>query len=438
MRGSVQPITKSGYRLKWRRWRHFLHQWYGHKRHSNTLEGMSLEAQVKMVISFVPYCQAKFRLGARTLMYHLSAIRWHFGAQLADTAVFDHRAIKSLRTGLTLQDRALGIQSKNKLPTSLSMCQSIWEAAKAPECPRIQRMIAFAQCLSFLLMLRASEYTRPRDAPSNAAPSQKQRRIKGSDTDHSTASQPRRKKPKQSVINDHGIRAKAVEFTCSVDGLTRCVTAAQLQEAAHSTIPWTSVLSVRLLFPGCKRDINRRGTPFIFDTEDYAPPFDEFTHIPWLCFHWARSASFSSGEDLFFSYPSSQQPSGRYNLRPTDICHQLRRTAAAAGFSPEDCLRFSAHSNRYGGACTAFNSGASSELIMFMGKWKSLSTSLHYQAAAKGTMRAVSKLQQSTAFRSGFTATDVRELNTRPAGFNSQYRRKRLSPVARRVTASAR
>ena len=88
------------------------------------------------------------------------------------------------------------------------------------------------------------------------------------------------------------------------------------------------------------------------------------------------------------------------------------------------------------GACAARNAGASDSTIMFMGKWKSLSTFLDYQAAARGTMRTVSQLQQPPGFQTGFTSKDVRDLNTHPEGYNSQYGGPRKVPSASRRSTS--
>ena len=324
--------------------------------------------------------------------------------------------VRQLRTGLLLHERSLLCPSKNKLPTTVEMCRSIWLASRQPDATQLQRMNGYAQCLSFLLMLRASEYTT--SGPIDNAP-----------LDVPT--------PPRRDSNDHAIRAKGIEFTCRFPDKSHTVlTAAQLHQPHYRGIQYSSVVSVRLLFPGCKRDQQRRGTVYVFDREDYPDSCHEYLNIPWLCFHWTLSTSFASPNDLFFSYPSSSLSVTRRSLRATDICATLRTTAAAAGFDDESCLRFSAHSNRYGGACAARNAGASDSTIMFMGKWKALSTSLDYQAAARGTMRAVSQLHQTPNFQTGFTSKDVHDLNSRPADFNSQYRRTRLATVASRRSPS--
>ena len=59
-------------------------------------------------------------------------------------------------------------------------------------------------------------------------------------------------------------------------------------------------------------------------------------------------------------------------------------------------------------------------------------TSPYYQAAVRGTMRAVSQLHQTHGFQSGFTSKDVHDLNSRPSDFSSQYRRTKLATVAAR------
>ena len=415
IRGSIQPISRSSYRLKWRRWRSFVRRWHGCRDISPILDDVPLRERLEIVISWAAYLQRRYHLCASTILYHLSAVKWHFGQLFGDTTLFEHRTIKALRIGLVLQERSQLCPSKGKLPTTMEMCRSIWIASRTTSATLHQRMVGFAQCLSFLLMLRASEYTR-------TAPN--------SPSDNPPPSSPRR--PRRSPINDHAIRAKSVEFTCDLPGRSGAVlTAATLHHQQHQSIPWSSVRSVRLLFPGCKRDQQRRGTVYVFDSEDYPESSPEFVNIPWLCFHWTRTTSFSSPNDLFFSYPEPLLlPSPvllRRSLRPSDICVTLRDAAEAAGFDRVSCLRFSAHSNRYGGACAARNAGASDSTIMFMGKWKSLSTSLDYQAAARGTMHAVSRLHQTPDFQSGFTSTDVRALNTRPDDFNSQYRRPRAA-----------
>ena len=376
--------------------------------------------RLQIVVGWAADLQRRHNLGARSVIYHLSAAKWHFGVRFGDTTLFEHRTVKSLRTGLVLQERSQLCPAKGKLPTTMEMCRDIWLESRDPGCSIRQQMLGFAQCLSFLLMLRASEYTQSdshRTAPSSTHPP--------FPSGHPSLLPRSPSRSRSSTPNDHAIRSKGIEFTCRLpDSSVAVLTAAKLHRHPYLSLPWSAVLSVRLLFPGCKRDQTRRGTVYIFDCEDYHDPC-EHINIPWLCFHWTRTTSFASGDDLFFSYPSAAHLSGRYSLRPDDVCENLRRTAAAAGFEPADVLRFSAHSNRYGGACAARNAGASDSTIMFIGKWKSLSTSLDYQAAARGTMRAVSQLQQAPGFQTGFTSKDVRDLNTRPSDYNSQYSRPR-------------
>jgi len=423
IRGSIQPVSRSTYRLKWHRWRSFLRRWFGHRKVCPVLTDVPLRQQLEIVISWAAYIQKRFDLGASSVLYHLSAAKWHFGQRFGDTTIFEHRTIKSLRTGLVLQERSQLCRPKNKLPTTVEMCHSIWLASRQPTASLVNQMVGFAQCLSFLLMLRASEYCQ------TVPP------LPG--TILSPLPTPSSRRPRSTAPNDHSIRAKGIEFTCRLpDGSTTVLTATKLHQPTYRAVRWSWVHSVRLLFPGCKRDQQRRGTVYIFDCEDYPDSSPPFLNIPWLCFHWARTTSYASPNDLFFSYPLSPSTTDRYSLRPTDVCSTLRTTAAAAGFDALSCLRFSAHSNRYGGACAARNAGASDSTIMFMGKWKSLSTSLDYQAAARGTMRAVSQLQQSPGFQTGFTSKDVRDLNTRPEGYNSQYGRPRKVPsVSRRSTS---
>jgi hypothetical protein len=130
------------------------------------------------------------------------------------------------------------------------------------------------------------------------------------------------------------------------------------------------VILVKITITSAKNDVFRAGRTMFYSAEQDACGIA----VCRILFEWSKTACLSANDRLFsLPHPSSRKQ--RLNLSYDHMRKALKECARSHNLSPED---FSTHSLRIGGACALFASGSSPQMVMFMGRWRTLPSCLGY------------------------------------------------------------
>lgn len=391
--GCIQRQSNERYKLPIQRWKEFVDLFMedgvngGH-----CLEGVSEKERLRAVVGFLYHLGEDLGLAGSTSIQHLSAVKHHFRSQLASTDIFSHASVKAARISVMVSKRtkdALGEGRLGTIPVTVEMIEDIHRHLDAQEGEWSVRalMLLTAAVMAFQLMLRIGEYAVVQGAGRGGAP-------------------------------DHAIKAKNVFFRFS-DKDDKWVSASEISRSKDKQV-WrrSPVSGVKVVMAGQKNDKKGTGTVFVFDTEDFTE--GDLFNLPATLFKWVMATSQLAMEDNFFTYLPCGS-SSKYSLTSGDVQKELQDWGERRGLSVHERRSLRPHGYRYGGACAFRNADASTETIMHVGRWRSLSSALGYQVTGKGANKTAAKLYGSQAFRKGFSTRESIELTVRPEGYRSHY-----------------
>ena len=353
-------------------------------------------------MSFAAWARSSGVWSGNTVIQSLSAIRHIFLTSFRDSTVFSNPTISSLRKSLRLTDRFDDARSNkdNRLPFSLDMVNSAAQEGVSSTDPNVV-MLSTSIVTASILLLRIGEYA----------------------TTATTAQSP-----------DHRILSRNVAFFLT--GQSTPVSPSELR-AAYKHLPVSAIPtvdSVSLTLAGSKADIYHNGVTFSFEAADFDSSDQTNPISMWV--RWALMAHHEV-DDPFFSF---RLPDNTLTLlRDTAVTQEIRRVAAMHGIPMTQLHRFTPHSIRIGMASHLHNLGFSATSILQMGRWSPRSSAApKYQRLSAGIC---SRVAQATSERqSGHTAKHTIKTLIRPAGFNTQYQRRRsmqLEDSGERTAASS-
>ena len=363
--GSVAPSTQRKYHASWMHWRTFLDSATAlahdpaRPDSSYFLTDTSFEHSERLLMMFTHYLVRDLNLSAETVVGHLSGLGFHFRSAGCDTAPLTSKRALACRRALFKDPAAFRAHTRQALPATFSMVESIVRHFDRPALRK--RIIAVAAALAFCCLLRASEYCQTSNAPD---------------------------------ADTHILRASHVLFELRQshvhNGPPTFVPAHELP--AHAT--FADCVSIKIVFATAK-NISLRASKSLCFSAKTTPRLN----LAALLFNWARDARLSAN-DPFLSFPGNpRQP--RQRLQYARLNSIIRHTAKLFGLRPAG---FSSHSFRIGGATHLRALGQDDGTIMRMGRWKSLPACLGYQAASTHANDRVLGLLSSPG---NFTTRDV-------------------------------
>ena len=338
LQNSVAPTTRAQYKLTWTRWRLFLRAALPEPPAEEAPDEdflfeadttAEITAVAQYICMFTHHLATDYMLCAESCKNCLSALRYHFKTRCADLRPFDHIRVKTCRTALMKNPAYYCTKSRQTLPATLEMVDSLLKFYDSPK--PFKMMMRAAIALAFCCLMRASEYVETRTAA-------------------------------------HVLTAKQVLFEYQrSNGQSVFFNAANLPEKFQ----FHHCRSVKILFLTAKNYQIRNSHTIWFSTQTLA-------HIPLprILFDWAKTAKLQP-DDRFLSY-RTKSTSRSQPLQYRRVGAAIKYAARKHGINPK---HFSCHSLRVGGASHLRAAGATDGNIFSMGRWRSMPACLGYQAS---------------------------------------------------------
>ena len=352
IKNSVAVSTQRTYASALKKWRVFMQVCHHHPTEDFiNCHGMTEMDVVRLLLMFVTFCLDTLGQKPPTIPVILSGLRHHFKVtmNIVANSAFDNSLLVAMKAGISRLDYV----PTTRMPCTFDMVQYIIQRNTAVGFTKKDFVKAVAVAMAYYLCLRSSEYVSRTATPQEEA---------------------------------HQFDSQSVEF--QVNG--RLIASHQMQR-----YKWHQVELVKFTLQHAKNIKGGFGVPIWYTVEHTDPDSVAFLQLTFL---WSQMST-RLPDDPFLSFRSA---SGHLEcLTYKTFQKTIKECAVAFGFNPD---WFNPHSVRMAAPTALRAAGGSDRDVLFLGRWKSIPTSLTYSGSSAANNNRLLQLLSNPNL---FTSSDI-------------------------------